>query len=55
MAKKQSFGDKAKKKGAEDDRKYVRVVYAVDTEKGSKRFQNKIVAVTKDNEKEIYG
>jgi|SaaInl7_200m_RNA_FD_contig_21_146191_length_404_multi_6_in_0_out_0_1 hypothetical protein len=55
MAKVQSFADKSKKKDGEQDVKYVKMVYAVDTDKGSKRFQSKMVAVTPDNEKEIFG
>lgn len=57
MAKKQSFGDKSKKK--EQDKNpgtMVKVVESVvNPRTGAQSFRTRMIRVTKDNEKEIYG
>ena len=54
MAKKQSFAEKAKgKDGASAER--VKIVQAVRTETGHWKFQTKMVLVTDENRKDIYG
>ena len=61
MAKKQSFTDKLAKKTddthcsiCDSEKKHVRQVKAVKTEKGSWKFRSRQTAVCKCNEKEIY-
>lgn len=61
MAKKQSFTDKLSKKAddthcpiCDGEKKHVKQVKAVKTDKGNWKFQSRITAVCKCNEKEIY-
>ena len=57
MAKKQSFGDKSKKKEQDGNTgTMVKVVESiVNPRTGAQSFRTRMVRVTKDNEKEIYG
>lgn len=55
MAKKQTFSDKAKKKGKGSDLEYVKVVEAYKAENGAWKFRSRMVAVNDDNRKEVYG
>ena len=54
MAKKQSFAEKAKgKDGVSTER--VKIVQAIRTETGHWKFQTRMVMVTDENRKEVYG